>query len=140
MVVVDGTSDWCGGKDKLWGQRGRDTFRIKYWLHHHQRFYRRCNRIHLGQARSAIKFRSRGDNLYIYHKDLQLLSKMFLRKISSKWKLPGLIFVGKSDTLSQGLKAIKHPKGKSSGRSCCRNPSPDVSSSTYPVSNGGIFI
>ena len=62
-----------GGKDKVWGQGGRDTFRIERGTGYTiiKDFSDGADRIHLGSGRSAIKFRSRGDDLYIYQrKDL----------------------------------------------------------------------
>ena len=59
-----------GGKDRLWGQGGRDTFRIQRGTGYTiiEDFSDGADRIQLGSGRSGLKLKTRGDDVLVYQR------------------------------------------------------------------------
>ena len=57
-----------GGKDRVWGEGGRDTFRIKRGTGYTiiEDFTDGQDRIQLGSGRSGLKMKTRGDDVLFY--------------------------------------------------------------------------
>ena len=60
-----------GGKDRVWGEGGRDTFRIKRGTGYTiiEDFTDGQDRIQLGSGRSGLRMKTKGDDVLLYKRD-----------------------------------------------------------------------